>query len=63
MSDDKKMIDDLGGPAKVCELLGYEKHGGVQRVTNWCTRGIPSKVKLDHPELFPRTSTPIEGSV
>lgn len=52
MSDDKKLIEDLGGPTKVCELLGYEKHGGVQRVQNWLTRGIPPRVKLDHPDLF-----------
>lgn len=53
MSDDKKLIDDLGGPATVAEMLGYTKHGGVQRVTNWCTRGIPAKVKLERPDLFP----------
>lgn len=52
MSTDKQLIDDLGGPAKVAELLGYTKHGGVQRVQNWTTRGIPPKVKLEHPELF-----------
>lgn len=52
MSNDKKLITDLGGPAKVADLLGYTKHGGVQRVQNWMTRGIPSKVKLDNPALF-----------
>lgn len=52
MSNDKKLIDDLGGPTKVAELLGYDKHGGVQRVQNWTTRGIPPKVKLEHPDLF-----------
>ena len=45
-------IESLGGPAKVCELLGYEKDGGVQRVQNWTTRGIPSDVKLKFPEIF-----------
>jgi hypothetical protein len=43
MSDDKKLIEELGGPSKLCELLGYAKHGG---------RGIPPKVKLERPELF-----------
>jgi hypothetical protein len=52
MSDDKKLIEDLGGPTKLCELLGYEKHGGVQRVQNWLVRGIPPKVKLERPDLF-----------
>lgn len=53
MSNDKKLIDDLGGPSKVAELLGYDKHGGVQRVQNWTTRGIPPKVRLQRPDLFP----------
>lgn len=52
MTNDKQLIEDLGGAAKVAELLGYEKHGGVQRVHNWTVRGIPAKVKLAHPELF-----------
>lgn len=50
---DAALIADLGGPAKVAELLGYVE-GGVQRVFNWTTRGIPSSVKLAHPELFLR---------
>lgn len=49
---DKAMIRDLGGPAKVAELLGYEKDGGVQRVQNWLSRGIPSSVKVERPDLF-----------
>lgn len=50
---DSKIIDDLGGPSKLAELLGYDKtHGGVQRIQNWKTRGIPSSVKIAHPELF-----------
>lgn len=52
LQTDKSIIEDLGGPAKVAEMLGYPKAGGVQRVQNWMTRGIPSKVKLDNPELF-----------
>lgn len=56
MSDDKKLIEELGGPTKLCELLGYEKHGGVQRVQNWLARGIPPKVKLERPDLFLRAA-------
>lgn len=52
MQSDKQLIESLGGPAKVAELLGYEKHGGVQRVFNWTERGIPPKVKLQFPQLF-----------
>jgi len=52
MRSDKQLIEDLGGPAKVAELLGYDKHGGVQRVQNWTTRGIPPKVKIERPDLF-----------
>ena len=50
--NDAELIAHLGGPAKLSELLNYEKHGGVQRVQNWISRGIPSKVKVDHPEIF-----------
>lgn len=52
MYDDKKMIEALGGPEKLAEILGYPKHGGVQRVRNWITRGIPARVMLNHRELF-----------
>lgn len=55
MSEDRQLIESLGGPAKVADLLGYDKAGGVQRVYNWMVRGIPSRVKLDHPEIFLRT--------
>lgn len=48
---DAKIIKSLGGTAKVAELLGYKEYGS-QIVNNWMTRGIPSKVKLEHPELF-----------
>ena len=54
MSDDRKLIEELGGPTRVAEMLGYEKYGGVQRVHNWLSRGIPAKVKLEHPDLFLR---------
>jgi hypothetical protein len=54
LTPDKELIETLGGPAKVAELLGYDKEGGAQRVNNWLTRGIPARVKLDHPEIFLR---------
>lgn len=50
--NDSDLIKSLGGPAKVAELLGYEKQGGVQRVQNWLTRGIPAHVKVRRPDLF-----------
>lgn len=49
---DKERILALGGPAKVAEILKFDKRIGCQRVQNWMTRGIPSRVKLDNPELF-----------
>jgi hypothetical protein len=53
MNEDARRIKALGGPAKVAEMLGYDKRtGGVQRVQNWLDRGIPSKVKLARPDLF-----------
>jgi hypothetical protein len=51
--DDAALIKALGGPAKVAELLGYDK-GGVQRVHNWTVRGIPAGVKVQRPDLFMR---------
>lgn len=52
---DAQVIADLGGAAKVAELLGFDKkEGGVQRVHNWTARGIPSAVKVAHPDLFMR---------
>lgn len=52
MKTDEEIISDLGGPAKVAELLGYDKQGGTQRVSNWITRGIPARVKVERPDLF-----------
>lgn len=52
LESDKALIEELGGPAKVAELLGFDKDGGTQRVHNWLTRGIPSQVKLNHPDIF-----------
>ena len=50
---DAELIDLHGGAAKLAERLGYAKDaGGVQRVHNWRSRGIPSRVKVEFPELF-----------
>ena len=50
---DAELIDHLGGPSKVAELLCYDKSkGGAQRVWNWKARGIPPEVKLERPDLF-----------
>lgn len=55
ISPDAQLIDELGGVAKVCELLGYSKaDGGLQRVSNWRRRGIPPAVKITRPDLFLR---------
>jgi hypothetical protein len=56
---DKESIEQHGGPTKLAEMLGYDKQkGGVQRVHNWMTRGIPPRVKLDWPELFQHKNPP-----
>ena len=56
--EDSALIDELGGPTKVAELLGLDTaNGGVQRVQNWTTRGIPPKEKLARPDLFLRNFT------
>lgn len=47
------MIDLMGGPAKLAAELGFDPlKGGVQRVHNWRTRGIPAAVRLEHRETF-----------
>jgi len=48
---DQELIKYYGGPAKLAELLGL-KEGGVQRVNNWRSRGIPPKEKLARPDIF-----------
>jgi hypothetical protein len=55
---DRELIQLLGGPTKLAELLGYKKPGGVQRVQNWKDRGIPASVKLCRPDLFLRHLKP-----
>lgn len=49
---DADLIKQLGGPTRLAERLGYDKGRGVQRVANWLKRGIPARVKVDHPDLF-----------
>jgi hypothetical protein len=52
---DKALLESLGGAVAVCGKLGLEKSpGNVSRVSNWMTRGIPSKVKVERPDLFMR---------
>ena len=51
-SQDAALIHALGGPSRVAELIGLNKHGGAQRVQNWLVRGIPSKVKVKYPQHF-----------
>lgn len=50
---DRQIILDLGGPTEVARLLGLDlTRGGVQRVQNWMSRGIPPAVRLQNLELF-----------
>lgn len=58
MKTDAEIIDELGGPAKVAELLGFRADVGTQRVHNWKTRGIPALVRLNHFELFGKAPEP-----
>lgn len=52
IEDDCQLIDRLGGSAKVAVLLGFNRYGGTQRVDNWKRRGIPSHIKVKHPDIF-----------
>lgn len=50
---DRAVIESLGGPAEVARKLGLDPNkGGVQRVQNWMTRGIPARVRLNHLDVF-----------
>lgn len=52
------VIDGLGGPTKVAELLGLiDTPGAVQRVSNWKRRGIPPAVILEHGDVLFRSQT------
>ena len=63
MNEDRALIEELGGPAAVADMLGYDKRdGGIQRVSNWLTRGIPAAVKLERPDLFLRHLLMSEGA-
>lgn len=50
--NDVDIIKALGGPAAVAKLLGFDAAGGTQRVSNWIRRGIPSDIKVMHPDIF-----------
>jgi hypothetical protein len=49
---DADLIDSLGGPTRVAQLLAWTDAGAVQRVSNWKRRGIPPRVRLDYPGVF-----------
>lgn len=59
---DSELIDTLGGPSAVAALLGYPKWG-TQRVSNWKTRGIPARVKVQRPDLFMSAAAPLVPAV
>lgn len=54
---DTELIAYYGGPAKLARMLGFPEHGGVQRIQNWTTRGIPPAVKVQFPEIFLNAAT------
>lgn len=49
---DATAIDQLGGPAEVARLLGFDKPGSIQRVQNWKYRGIPEVIRLRRQDVF-----------
>ncbi|MGV6491354.1 hypothetical protein ACTUVK_000517 [Stenotrophomonas rhizophila] len=49
---DAQLIDQLGGPAVVARALGFEMPGGVQRVHNWKSRGIPPLTRITRTDVF-----------
>lgn len=49
---DAQRIAELGGPAQVARRLGFDPTTGTQRVQNWISRGVPVRIKYNHPEIF-----------
>ena len=60
---DRDRIKELGGPANVARLLNFDlRRGGIQRVQNWIARGIPSHIKVKHPDIFMRGTAKPEAT-
>ena len=55
---DQELIKQNGGVTKLAERLKVRS----SVVGNWMKRGIPARVKLNHPELFQRQLTDQEGA-
>lgn len=49
---DTELIDYYGGPSALARRIGFTHPKLANRVVNWRTRGIPSKVKLENQKLF-----------
>lgn len=49
---DAELIKLHGGPKRLAQKMNLSGRYAVQRIQNWKTRGIPAKVKLQHPSLF-----------
>ena len=49
----RKSLNSLVGQPELLSFLALIRpRGGVQRVQNWMTRGIPPKEKIARPDLF-----------
>jgi hypothetical protein len=59
---DADLIDSLGGPTRVAQLLAWTDAGAVQRVSNWKRRGIPPRVRLDYPAVFKPEAAAANGA-
>lgn len=55
MNTEIDVIEMLGGPKRVAEMLGIvDEPGAIQRVGNWKRRGIPARVLIAHPDFYRR---------
>jgi hypothetical protein len=48
------LIDAAGGPTELARRLGFDKHTGRQRCSNWRASGIPPMVVRAYMPLFKR---------
>lgn len=49
---DRATIERHGGAEAFALKLGFPLPQGYFRVAKWMQRGIPARVKLEHPRLF-----------
>lgn len=56
-----RIIDAHGGDTALAKKLGLPTPMGARRVHNWRSRGIPSRVQIEHYDLLKTPPPPPPG--